>query len=135
MEKMIDRILKRTAVISGVFLAFLVIFFQGCVPQQTGMINRPPQPDSREIIGTLQAMGDRVFVNHRPASTGMRVYNGDNVSTGENSKAIVRFLQGGFVELDENTDPDFIKKAYCLFIKVFRGQVYVEGKNICIETP
>ena len=131
---MVDQIFRKMAWIAGVLLLVLFVTSQGCAPLNSGPAAR--WPDSRERIGTLQVMtGQNVFLNRRPASSGMVVYNGDNVSTGENSKARVRFFQGGFVELDQNTDPDFIMKAYCLLVKIFKGQVYAEGSDICIETP
>jgi outer membrane protein OmpA-like peptidoglycan-associated protein len=67
----------------------------------------------------------------------MEVYTGDEVSTGADSEAYVRFSSGGFIHMSENTDPLFnwISGGACLVVQVFTGQVFMEADKVCVETP
>jgi hypothetical protein len=101
----------------------------------------PPTEPSKDLIGTLRISGSNVFLNRTEAQNGLRVYNGDNVTTGSNSSAIIEFPTGGFVQLDENTDPIFTWERFqtgiCLIIKILRGQAWVEESQYCVvlKTP
>jgi hypothetical protein len=58
------------------------------------------------------------------------------VSTGAKSSAIVEFPGRGFVQFDENTDPyfGFLQEGACVLIRLFRiGQLFAQGKNICLQ--
>ena len=56
-------------------------------------------------IGTLEIMGPNVTINREPASNGMRVKAGDYIATGSRSRAKISLFDGGFLLLEENTDP------------------------------
>ena len=130
-----DQSCRQKSIMACFLVLFLMLLVMGCIPRGPSPGHQQQNTSPREKIGVLEVMGDQVSLNNEPATSGMIVYSGDNVSTGDASKAIVRFSQGGFLELDQNTDPDLIRKAYCLLIRIFSGQVYVEGRDICIETP
>lgn len=94
----------------------------------------PPGPPSSRPgpeIGTLLVAGPNVFLNGRRARSGLPVFHGDRVSTGAASSARINFNGGGFVELDENTDPfwQWLQEAgRCVIEFVIRfGQVYGES--------
>ncbi len=113
-------------------IGLAAIFFSGCASQNT---YPPPQPPPPEVIGHIEATGPNVQYNHRPTRGGHTVRSGDNVSTGANSRATIRLTGGGVVTLDEETDPEFIKEAWCILVKILEGQVHTEGPGICFETP
>ena len=110
------------------FSMVLVLLLGGCATF--------PQQGTR-AIGTLRTSGSQVFVNKQPASSGTNIYFGDEVTTGNNSGAIVDFRQGGSLQLDEDTDPviTYWEQARCILIRVFGGQVSVNGEGICVEAP
>ncbi|MFQ6023427.1 MAG: OmpA family protein [Acidiferrobacterales bacterium] len=87
-------------------------------------------------VGTLEASGQNVWLNDKPASTGMEVYNGDEVSTGPASEAYIRFTTGGFIHLDENTDPLFnwLQAGTCLLCKILFGQAFISADKVCVQT-
>src|ERR1044071_2916447 len=62
----------------------------------------------RRPIATLFVAGPYVTVNGAPAANGTTIYSGDNVATGPQSSAKVVFFAGDSVQLDENTDPNFL---------------------------
>ncbi len=110
------------------FFLIVILLLAGCATV--------PQPGSGPV-GTLRTSGPHVFVNGKPAAGGTAVYYGDEVATGAGSSAIVDFRQGGFLQLDENTDPliSYWEQARCILIRVFGGQVSVNGSGICVEAP
>ena len=125
------------------FLACLAVtLLSGCLqprpyPHQPSPSHQPPpshQPDS-PVIGNFRTDGSHVYYNHRPTSGGHPIRSGDNVSTGENSRATARLTSGSMVTIDQNTDLDFFKEAWCILVTVFKGQVSTNGSGICIETP
>ncbi len=125
------------------FLAGLAVtLLSGCIqprpyphqPLPSHQQSPSHQPDY-SMLGNLQADGPHVYYNHRPTSGGHPIRSGDNVSTGENSRAMVRLINGGVVTIDQNTDPDFFKEAWCILVTIFKGQVSTDGSGICIETP
>jgi hypothetical protein len=96
----------------------------------------PPTEPPKDLIGTLRISGPNVFLNGSGAENGMSVYNGDNVTTGSGSSAIVVLPNGGSVQLDENTDPIFTWERFqtgiCLIVKIFRGQAWVDESEYCV---
>ncbi|MBW2710162.1 MAG: FecR domain-containing protein, partial [Deltaproteobacteria bacterium] len=125
------------------FLAGLaVILLSGCIPPSSYPHQPSPphqQPPSHQsdypVVGNLHTDGPHVYYNHRRTSGGHPIRSGDNVSTRENSRATVRLINGSVVTIDQNTDPDFFKEAWCILVTIFRGQVSTDGSGICIETP
>lgn len=129
MNRMCNRMYKT----SLVTLLSLSLLLSGCVtPGAGGYGGRP-------LIGELQVIGPAVRLNGR--STGdVRVYDGDRVSTGPDSSAYLYFQRGGFLQLDENTDPIFriiLDRIYQI-TGFGQGQVFAAtspGTQHRIETP
>ena len=65
-----------------------------------------PEPVQQDIA-TLEITGPDVTVNRTPASSGMRIKNQDYIATGPGSRARLSFFSGGYLQLEENTDPGF----------------------------
>lgn len=42
---------------------------------------------------------------------------------------------GGYVQLDEKTDPDFFREAGCLVVQLLTGRIFVDGSGICVRGP
>lgn len=107
-----------------------VIFLVGCVP-----ITERSDLSSSKVIGWLEATGPNVYYNFSRTKAGRAVKSGDNVSTGPGSRATVTLNQGGSVTIDENTDPQFLQEAWCVLVKMLKGQVHGDGPGLCFETP
>ncbi|HEX5720413.1 MAG TPA: hypothetical protein VF179_29935 [Thermoanaerobaculia bacterium] len=127
--------------IADVFLSWMLLAcLSGC---STTTRQPPPEPPAEGPgrIGTLRTIGDHVFRNQRRAGDGERVYEGDTVSTGEASSAIIELDGGGFVQLAENTDPEFKFKVVsdgrrrCVYLYIKFGRVWVDSDVVCFETP
>jgi hypothetical protein len=88
-------------------------------------------------VGTLKISGSNVFLNKQPAETGSVVHLGDELTTGKDSSALLEFTDGGFIQLDQDTDPVFswFEQGKCLLIRIFKGQVYLKKEQACIEGP
>jgi hypothetical protein len=71
----------------------------------------------------LEVLGPAVYVNGTRGRSGQPIYSGDQVSTGRESGAIVRFEDGGFWQLDAETDPRFelVRKGMDWFLRVIHG--------------
>jgi beta-lactam-binding protein with PASTA domain len=67
------------------------------------------QPRAPEVIGTLKIQGPNVTVNGTSATDGMAFHSGDVVATGPASRARLWLNTGGFIQLEENTDPGIVK--------------------------
>ena len=122
--------MKRNSVFSRCTTLFglvLLALLSGCGQWQTVA--------PRTLVGTLEASGDNVRLNGKPGSSGMEVYSGDEVSTGPASKAYVYFSSGGFIHIDENTDPIFewLKEGTCIICKI--GRILIDAKRVCAKTP
>ncbi|MDI6791688.1 MAG: FecR family protein [bacterium] len=124
---------RRFTFISFLSLALSLMVLWGCA-------SIPPRHE--DFIGTLRVLGkSNVWVNQKKAYKKMKIYSGDSVRTGQDSSAIISFPDGGFIQLDQNTDPEFRKwfeQAKCI-IKIFigYGRVFGETKGGCetiIET-
>jgi hypothetical protein len=89
----------------------------------------------REQVGRLDVDGPNAFLNGTRASKGTLVHIGDRVSTGAATSVKVLLQAGGYVQLDQNTDPDFLKEGSCLLIQILTGRVFVDGTALCIQTP
>lgn len=111
-----------------------IILVSGCQRHygQTGGFRTP----SNEVIGRIKYnWGQNGFINNKKATSGEVVYNGDRVSTGDATSISIAFVDGGFMQLDANTDPDFRKwfeMGRCI-IRVFIqfGQVFGETGHAC----
>jgi hypothetical protein len=96
-----------------------------------------PSGPQREVLGSLEVDGSNAFVNGSRAYNGASVRDGDVVTTGAATGVRVRLRDGGFVQLDENTDPVFrlFREGGCLLVKIATGQAFVDARRICIEDP
>ncbi len=96
-----------------------------------------PDP-GREAIGTLGVTGPGVSVNGTQVLSGVTIYSGDEISTGSATSAIVLFSDGGFFQIDQNTDPSFLTEAIegvrCILVRFFDGQGYGDDTHTCIDT-
>ncbi|MCP4114245.1 MAG: OmpA family protein [Desulfobacteraceae bacterium] len=92
---------------------------------------------SRNMIGTLHVMGDNAFLNGEAATSGMKIYCGDHLYTEEDTSVVVNFDRGGFVQLDENTDPvfDYIKNGMYIMMRILTGRAYAESDKLCLNAP
>ncbi|MGR8981535.1 MAG: hypothetical protein ACU84H_15795, partial [Gammaproteobacteria bacterium] len=120
--------------IARLLFSITVILISGCYPGHRPY--SPPVPDNRLYIGHIEFnKGTQAFINGQIARQGDAVFDKDRVTTGDETSVSVLFREGGFIQLDANTDPDFFKwldSARCLikaFIQV--GQVYGETGNDC----
>jgi hypothetical protein len=118
------------------FLAILVCVVAGCAqtpPPPPPWENLPPIRE--DSIGRLQVDGANAFINGMHAANGAYVKDRDRVTTGPGTSArVILNPPGGIVQLDQNTDPDFIliKEGTCLLIKFAKGQGLL--KNVkCVE--
>lgn len=94
----------------------------------------------QQTIGTLRIIGPNVRVNEVPAIDGQTITSGDYLTTGAASSAYLYFLSGGFIQLDENTDPGFKlvwEKTQCIFniLKHGSGLGQVYGKTTSDDCP
>src|SRR5690242_1817148 len=89
-----------------------------------------PPGGERPLIGELGTSGVSVFRNGLPAASGTRIYSGDSVTTGPNSSGMILFANGGYFQLDQNTDPFFswatVAGVRCILVKLANGQGYVD---------
>jgi hypothetical protein len=119
----------------------LGLLLQGCGPVRED--GAPGEPAARECrrIGTLRVLGDGdVRINGRRAADGGTVCDGDALATGARSSVYVFFEPGGFVQLDERTDPIFrlIRELVFEIVGVDRGQMFAEappGGHLITTTP
>jgi hypothetical protein len=89
-----------------------------------------PGPERGDDIGVLATAGSQVFVNGRLAAAGTAIRNGDTVSTGAASSALVDFRSGGEVALAPDTDPSLRQFWYatqCVIeIVAGSGELYAD---------
>ncbi len=91
----------------------------------------------RQEIGVLMADGPNVWINQRPASNGEKVYEHDQIATGAASRANILLNGGGYVQLDENTDPIFemsFQNGKCIVrIHIGYGNIHIDtgGSGKC----
>jgi hypothetical protein len=87
-------------------------------------------------IGELRVSGSEVFLNGRHARGGETVRDGDNVSTGPHSSALIELSEGrGEIVLNESTDPtlkQFWSDMICVIeITLGIGEIFADGKDEC----
>jgi hypothetical protein len=90
----------------------------------------------QQTVGRLRTIGPNVSVDGEPARDGQMITVGDRLQTGADSSAYVFFLSGGFVQLDENTDPFFRivwdgTECGILILGIRVGQAYHEAGHQC----
>jgi hypothetical protein len=95
----------------------------------------PPSTGRGEVVGTIDVDGPNAYLDRAPTRDGAPVHLGDHVSTGPGTSVRVLLRMGGFVQLDENTDPDFFREAGCLVVQLFTGRIFVDGSGVCVRGP
>lgn len=133
----------------GTLAVLFSLSVAGCVPPTPGgapvsggvPVGGVP-PNLPSLVGTLEVSGTEVFVNGTPARSGEAIYDGNKVTTGAGSSALVNLDGGGSVQLDENTDPLFkfqlFREGWCLVINIASGQLFDDthgGRCVEIKTP
>ncbi len=93
----------------------------------------------RAQIGLMEVDGKHAFHNQARVKNHAKVpiYDGDRISTGERTSVRVTLLAegySGFMQLAENTDPTLCSAARCIVLKMLKGQVLVNARNICLGT-
>lgn len=90
----------------------------------------------QQTMGRLRTIGPNVYVNDKPARDGQMLTVRDHVRTGGSSSAYIHYLGGGFVQLDEHTDPIFDlawdgTECGILILGIRIGQAYQEAGHQC----
>ena len=114
-------------------IAVLILNGCGLPPKDEG--RRPAQP--QRVVGTLYVDGSNAFLNKKHVSNGTPVYDGDTVETGLGTSVKLVLIDGGYIQLDEKTDPRFtlFKEGSCLLVKIAVGQAFIDAKHVCIDDP
>lgn len=99
----------------------------GCAATAPGAYGDLP-PIRKGTIARLAVDGPYAYLNGRLAPGGSYVVDGDTVSTGPGTSALLLLNQGGTIQLDQNTDPLF-QEGLCLLMKMLRGQVLLRNTN------
>ena len=121
----------------------LMALLSACAP-----LLPPPGPDQGQgqppprWAGRITSIeGRNAFVDPgnsgagRPAQTGQTLLAGDRFYTGPGTRMKVEFAGGGYMELDENTDPSLFQDLNCLVISLFRsGRIFVDKSAACVES-
>ena len=112
----------------SVSLLLLTLVAGGCASLPT----QPGQP-----IGLLRVSGPNVWLNGAPARNGDQVAIGSSLATGPGSSALLEFRDGGYLQLDQNTDPIFewLAQSKCILVRIFKGQAYLKRERACVEGP
>jgi hypothetical protein len=116
-------------------LSVALIGVDGCAPLSPAP--HPAQwenlpPVRADTMGRLVVDGPNAYINGARAATGAYVVDGNVVSTGPNTSAIVILNHGGFVQLDENTDPWFID-GLCQLVRLVTGQMLFKNQQ-CLQS-
>jgi len=111
-----------------VSLFILWLALAGCVPLPT---------QRGDAIGTLRVSGPNVWLNNKAGKDGDTVRIGSSLATGPGSSALLEFRDGGYLQLDEKTDPifDWLAQSKCILIRIFTGQAYLKRERACVEGP
>lgn len=111
-----------------VFLILPVLVAAGCASLP---------PGAGQSIGVLRVSGPNVWLDQVPARDGDPVRIGSSLATGPGSSALLEFRDGGYLQLDENTDPIFewLAQSKCILIRILKGQAYLKRERACVEGP
>ena len=90
------------------------------------------------LIGLLTVDGPEGFLNGQPVQgEGIPIHNNDHVATGSGTGMRIQMWHyaNTYIQLDQNTDPDLIQEADCLWVRMIRGKLFAEGTSLCLESP
>ena len=93
----------------------------------------------QQTVGRLRTVGPNVYINEKRARDGQTVRVRDHLRTGPSSSAFLYLLDGGLIQLDENTEPYF-KLAWdgtrcrVVTLGLHFGQAYQEAGDQCLQT-
>ena len=122
-------------------LATLLALLSACtpLPPAPGQGQGPPMLHPVGRITSIE--GPNAFIDKgnygvgQPAQTGQALLAGDRFYTGPGTRMKVDFWNGGYIELDENTDPSLLQDLNCLVVSLFRsGRIFVDKSNACVES-
>ena len=121
----------------------LALLAMALLPACAPLLPAPGQgPMPANWIGKITSIeGRNAFVDPgnrgagRPAQLGQAVLAGDRFYTGPGTRMKVEFAGGGYMELDENTDPSLFQDLNCLLISLFNsGRIFVDKSAACVES-
>ena len=124
-------------------IMLLALLLPACAP-----LPPAPMPSQGQGPPVLRPVGRITFIegpnafvdrgNHgagQPAQLGQALLAGDRFYTGPGTRMKIDFWNGGYVELDENTDPSLFQDLNCLVVSLFRsGRIFVDKSNACVES-
>ena len=124
-------------------IMLLALLLPACTP-----LPPAPMPSQGQGPPVLRPVGRITFIegpnafvdrgNHgagQPAQLGQALLAGDRFYTGPATRMKIDFWNGGYVELDENTDPSLFQDLNCLVVSLFRsGRIFVDKSNACVES-
>jgi hypothetical protein len=90
-------------------------------------------------VGMMSVDGTNGYLNGRRLDPRepVAVYDGDYVSTGPGTSVRIGLTAdgyAGFIQLDQNTDPNLVIASACIVMNILKGQALVNAKNICLRT-
>ena len=133
--------LKIRVLAGRIGLAALLALLASCAPLPFTP-NPGAGPPPLAWIGRITSIeGRNAFVDPgnsgaaRPAQIGQTLLAGDRFYTGPGTRMKIDFRSGGYIELDENTDPSLFQDLSCLVVSLFRsGRIFVDKSDACIES-
>ena len=134
--------LKIPTITGYVGLALLLALASACAPLPRAPAPGPAgQPPLRAIGRITSIEGRNAFVDlgnngaGQPAQVGQTLLAGDRFFTGPQTHMKIEFASGGYIEIDENTDPSLFQDLNCLVVSLFRrGRIFVDKSDACIES-
>jgi len=100
----------------------------------------PATAQSPAEIGVLVADGDHAYVNGAliKEKKKYRILDGYTVTTGPDTSVRLSLTASGYegyIQLDENTDPNLLVKSGCIAMEMLKGRAIINAKRICLKTP
>ncbi len=115
----------------------VVALASGCVSLPAPLTVKSQVPAT--LIGTVGVSGEDVRINGEMAGSGDAVTEGDTVVTGPYSSAVIDFIDGGYIHLDQDSKAIFVKKQLrrgtCNMAHMLNGQAFLDKDPFCLETP